>query len=536
MFANKHLKSIIFALTFLLAGCRLVRYNPPTFVAVSETDTPTVTPSRTPSPTIPATLTTTRPPTQTFTPSPTGTARPTLTPSPTPWVNAEEVLYYAQAGDTLEVVAAHFGTKPEDVESPDPIPSESFISPGQLLVIPHGLVNTTSEEQLLPDSEVVYSPSAANFDVVDYVNEAGGYLSTYSDYLGSIGQASGGEIVALVAKNNSINPRLLLALLEYQSGWVFGEPRDLRQERYPLNYVDYKAEGLLAQLRWAVNELSIGYYGWREGRVLEISLEDTQNPSEHVVARVAPSLNAGTVALQYYFSQIYESTDWVHTLNPDGGFTALYNEMFGDPWVRAQNVEPLFPPDLKQPEMRLPFLRGPYWSYTGGPHGAWEHDGSWAAIDFAPVTHHNEGCLDTNAWVAASLPGRVVRSHYGLVVIDFDEDGSEQTGWVVIYLHVREEGRVQDDERVERGDLLGHPSCEGGWASGTHVHMARKYNGEWIAADGPVPFVLSGWRVHRGLEAYQGTLTREGKVVEASLVGADPSSIHLELLDEDDEG
>ncbi len=514
-----------------MLGCRLVRYNPPTFVAPSETETPTPLPTDTPSPTALPEVTPTAPPSPSLGPSPTGTPRPTPTPSSTPMVNSEPVLYYAQAGDTLDVVAAHFGARPEDITSPDPIPPKSFIPPGQKLIIPHGLVNTTSEELLLPDSELVYSPSAMNFDVVAYVDEAGGYLSDYSEYLGSIGQSSGGEIVAQIAKNNSINPRLLLALLEYQSGWVFGEPRDLRQERYPLNHVGYKEEGLLAQLRWAVNELSIGYYGWREGRMMEIALTDSQNPSEQVVARVAPTLNAGTVALQYYFSQIYKSTDWIHTLNPDGGFMALYKEMFGDPWVQEK---PLFPPDLKQPPMELPFLRGPHWSYTGGPHGAWERDGSWAAVDFAPSAKAE--CSESNAWVTASMPGRVMRSHYGLVTLDFDDDGSEQTGWVVIYLHIREEGRVRVGEWVETGDLLGHPSCEGGRSTGVHVHIARKYNGEWIAADGPIPFVLSGWTVHRGAEAYEGTLTRGDETVVASQVGADVSAIHLERIEEDDEG
>ena len=521
-------------LFFILStlGCRLVRYNPPTYVAPSETKTATPVPTEIPSPTNTPEITPSLTPTETLTPFPTFTPLPTFTPSSTPMVNSEPVLYYAQAGDTLSVVAAHFGARPEDIESPDPIPAESFIPPGQKLIIPHGLVNTTSDTHLLPDSEVVYSPSAMNFDTVAYVNEAGGYLSEYSEYLGSLGQASGGEIVAQVAINNSINPRLLLALLEYQSGWVFGNPRDLRQERYPLNHVEYEDKDLLAQLRWAVNELSIGYYGWREGRLVEISLTDSQNSSEQVVARINPTLNAGTVALQYYFSQIYESTDWIHTMNSESGFMALYIEMFGDPTVRAQGVEPLFPPNLKQPEMRLPFLRGPHWNYTGGPHGAWERDGSWAAIDFAPTS--GAACSESNAWVTASIPGRVIRSDYGVVTLDLDDDGSEQTGWVLLYLHIREEGRVRVGEWVEAGDLLGHPSCEGGRATGVHVHMARKYNGEWIAADGPVPFVLSGWTAHRGVNAYEGTLTRGDETVVASPVGAEESSIKLESKKDDE--
>ena len=68
---------------------------------------------------------------------------------------------------------------------------------------------------------------------------------------------------------------------------------------------------------------------------------------------------------------------------------------------------------------------------------------------------------------------------------------------------------------VQTGDRLGHPSCEGGTATGTHVHMARKYNGEWIPADGVLAFNLEGWIAHNGSEAYLGTLTRSNQVVRA---------------------
>ena len=43
------------------------------------------------------------------------------------------------------------------------------------------------------------------------------------------------------------------------------------------------------------------------------------------------------------------------------------------------------------------------------------------------------------------------------------------------------------------GRIVEDPSCEGGNATGTHLHIARKYNGEWVQAYGPIPFDLSGW-------------------------------------------
>ncbi|HIE37676.1 MAG TPA: hypothetical protein EYP77_01145 [Anaerolineae bacterium] len=140
-------------------------------------------------------------------------------------------------------------------------------------------------------------------------------------------------------------------------------------------------------------------------------------------------------------------------------------------------------------------------------------------------SHPSDLNRQPTAYVTASTAGLVVRSENGVVVLDLDGDGFEQTGWVLIYLHIATQDRVANGAWVETGDLLGHPSCEGGHSTGTHVHMARKYNGEWMAADGAIPLVLTGWRVHAGERPYQGTLTRDGETVTASTVGAHFSKI-----------
>jgi LysM repeat protein len=440
---------------------------------------------------------------------PVSTAAPTPTITPTEEiVNTTPILYYTQAGDTLPLVAVRFGVEPEEIYSPEEIPDRALFNPGQVLVIPNRLANITSSQHLMPDSEVVYSPSALDFDVKSFVDQSGGYLSSYSQYLATTGVTSGPDVIQRIAIENSINPRLLLAILEYQSGWVYGSEPGGSLE-YPLGREVKRDEGLYKQLAWAVNQLSFGYYGWREGRLTEIEFNDG------ITARLAPDLNAGTAALQYYFAQMYDSEQWVAALDLENGFPALYESMFGSPWVRALSVEPLYPPDLVQPPLILPFMINQIWSYSGGPHGAWERDGAWAAVDFAPGSLEH-GCFDTEVYTVAAASGLVVRSENGMVSIDLDGDGREQTGWVLIYLHVAEKGRIPPGTWVERGDLLGHPSCEGGFSTGTHLHLARKYNGEWIMADGPLPFVLSGWTVHAGEKAYDGTLTRGDQTIPAN--------------------
>ncbi|MGB7095753.1 MAG: hypothetical protein WBD62_14010, partial [Anaerolineales bacterium] len=72
---------------------------------------------------------------------------------------------------------------------------------------------------------------------------------------------------------------------------------------------------------------------------------------------------------------------------------------------------------------------------------------------------------------------------------------------------------------------LGHPSCERGKSTGTHVHIARKYNGEWITAGGSIPFTLSGWETHMGERNYQGELWKSGQIISANPGGPSSSLI-----------
>ncbi len=432
---------------------------------------------------------------------------PTFPATPTSAIDEEPeiLLYQAEAGDTLRTVAIRFGVIPDDVTSPDPLPSETaMIDPGQLLLIPSRLTLTGPAERILPDSELIFSPHATDFNVKDFVDGQGGYLNDYREVVGTIWR-TGPEIIEIVARNNSVNPRLLIALLEHEAGWVTDPtPATGESFTYPMGYVDRQHIGLYRQLTWLANELGNGYYGWRAGTLTELRFSDGS------ARRLAPNLNAATVGLQYYFSIKGSPSGWEEAIT-GGTFLATYESLFGDPWAYEYVI---FEPGVTQPPLILPFLPGKIWSFTGGPHGAWERESAWAALDFAPAASES-GCVVTEDWTVAAAPGQVIRSENGTVVLDLDGDGRENSGWALLYLHVDKDGRIPAGEFVEAGDRLGHPSCEGGTATGTHVHIARKYNGEWILADGPLPFTLSGWVAQAGSRPYQGALVRDGEEVLA---------------------
>jgi len=105
-----------------------------------------------------------------------------------------------------------------------------------------------------------------------------------------------------------------------------------------------------------------------------------------------------------------------------------------------------------------------------------------------------------------------------------DENGAP-TGWELMYMHLAEEDRVAAGTRLQAGDPIGHPSCEGGPATGSHVHMARKYRGEWIGISEAFPLTLSGWQVVPGEAMYKGMLVKGESVVTAHVNGGSPSII-----------
>lgn len=440
------------------------------------------------------------------------------TPQPGTWPPAssdpgEIITYILQPGDTRQALAARFNTWPPEFD----ILPDGLLPAGGKLQIPNTLGETLYGDALLPDSEIVYSPTSAGFNIAETIQSAGGYLGSYSETVDGE-TLTGTQIVERLALDTSINPRLLLAVIEYQSGWLKG-PQGNVDLQYPLGFRASDMKGLYKELTLVCRFLTQGYYGWRDGSRVIISFKNSGS------VRLTPSLNAGTVALMNMFSVLMSRDNFENALYKPGGFLELYTQLFGDPWARAANHEPFFPQNLSQPSWQLPYPEGQSWHFTSGPHISWGIYSPRGALDFAPPAPDGMNCQAAAAWVTASAPGLVVRSERGQVLVDLDSDGYEQSGWVMLYMHIAAAGRIPVGTQLNVNDPIGHPSCEGGRATGTHVHIARKYNGEWIAANSALDFDLSGWEITTGDPPYKGSLTRGGVTVNSSYSGSGSSLV-----------
>ncbi len=408
--------------------------------------------------------------------------------------------YVVKAGDTLSAIAAANNVSVETLLALNSLLDANLLAVGQVLQLPEPPDEASLSFKIIPDSRLVRGPGSQDFDVNQFVANQSGYIRTAIDTVnGDV--LSAAAVVERVSLEFSVDARLLLTLLEYRAGWLTDLNPSEELRTYPLGAeaspLGFDRNGLYRQLTWAADQLNAGYYGWKYRGLSTMTFEDGERLG------FASGLNAGTIGLQYMLSQFNDYLGW-QIDSSSAGVYQTYVQYFGDPFAGA--VDPLVPIGIEQPSLTLPFSSDEVWLFTGGPHGGWGSGSAWAAIDFAPpddLTEVDSSCYVSEHWVTASANGVIARTADGVVILDLDGDGDESTGWSILYLHLATDGRIAEDSIVNVGDRLGRPSCEGGFSNGTHVYIARRYNGEWLPADctaclaevSKPSLVLGGWSV-----------------------------------------
>lgn len=493
------------SLLIFMTGCGSAT-NPPSEqpVQLPPKTQPTATPTMTTQPVALVSTTlveTTEPP---AIPQPSATPLLEALPIPTP-ITPMFTYHTIEEGESLSYIASLYNTSIDELITMNKLSgADAIIQTGQSLRIPLHVEKVAPTQTLLPDSEVVYGPSYVGFNIKDFIEHKGGYLSKYTEYVDGK-QLTGSEIIQRVAEQFSVGPRVLLALLEHYSSWVTNPtPSQINQMVGPHNP---RGKSLYLALGWTANRINAGYYGYKRDGFWVFTLADRSQ----VVTQ--PGLNAGTVGLQNLLALHSDADTWTKELGPEG-LLADYRALFGDP--QAHTVDPLVPKSLVQPPLNLPWAKGQGFYLTSGPHPAYADGSAWAAIDFGPPDVLGN-CFFSNVPNTAAADGVIVVARNGAVELDLDGDGNIQTGWVLQYLHVvlDSEKPVQAGQRVTAGDVIGYASCEGGLADSSHLHFSRRYNGEWMEAGGPIPMNLAGWIVQPTLAPYEGTLKKDTQTREA---------------------
>lgn len=407
-----------------------------------------------------------------------------------------DLSYVVEPGDTLGGIAAKHGTTVDALLTLNGLTDPDAVYPGQTLAMTAGPTTDGPEVRLVPDSEVVFGRAYVGFDAGSAIapNSA---LAAYTELVDGAAM-SGPRMVADVARDFSVGPRVLLAQIEAAGGWVTG-PGNPEMSDYPLGLVDASRTGLWRQLNWFADHLNRGYYDWRT-RDSRLMLT-----GDGVALAGHPELGPGPFAIQAALAAAGPASGLDDRM---ARFDRAYRALFGDPFAREILVVP--PGEALFPILGLPWTAGEEWWFTGGPHGGWAEGSAWAAVDFVPPDEER-GCYISERWVTAVADGVVVEAGTGALALDLDGDGLRQTGPVVFHLHVAAEDRVAPGRRVQTGDRLGHPSCEGGLSNATHLHLARLLDGEWLAAGGPAALRLGDWTFSGGSTSYEGSASANGE-------------------------
>lgn len=353
---------------------------------------------------------------------------------------------------------------------------------------------------ILADGQFVYGPNVGDFDLAVYLGMAASPLQNQV------------QVIDDKAQYYSINPQVLLAILEMRSGLVSGK-NVLATIDNPLGYPD--VTGFAEQAEMLAQALFIGFYSrlYDDTQLSGTNIELQLSTGE--IVTIPADLNAGSYALLTTLAPLCTPQQWAELISPENskGFTQSYRRLFplSDPLDTSNQI--LAPSAPPAGLLKLPFGAGDRWNFSGGPHG---NDGTCAnavsAVDFAPGV--SNCTIPTTRWVDAVASGTVSSVSCGGCLVRI----THSDNWGSYYYHLANTA-VSSGQSVSKGQNLGNPSqkpyCSGscgtcsGNATGVHIHYSLMYNGAYVDIEGAS---LEGWIVH-GTSCYSGYLERDGTQV-----------------------
>ncbi|CAM4086984.1 M23 family metallopeptidase [Pseudoalteromonas byunsanensis] len=284
------------------------------------------------------------------------------------------------------------------------------------------------------------------------------------------------EVILHWAGYSSINPKLLIALMEQQS-LVISNPTK-QSLTAPFATLSSRS-GFNNQVEDIALSLSKRYYSY-----LELS--------EKLDARNTPSTNAATVALVSLLQK-----------QPLGltKVIAQYEQLFDyDSLLLSSDSQAntAMASDFKAQAafgMQLPWPSGYAW-YSGGAHSNTGSGYPYSSLDF---NNGSGGWGSNTPWVQASHGGTVTRYSSCNIRV------THSSGYATQYYHM-DSLQYQSGDVISAGAWLGRYAnsrnqalCQGGSSTGPHVHFSLLSNGRFISLHN---WYISGYRIDVGNSNY----------------------------------
>jgi hypothetical protein len=351
------------------------------------------------------------------------------------------------------------------------------------------LRQAASGQPVVSDGQFVWGPNAADFDPRAYLQGLASPLLPYADHL------------ALWADYSSVNPQVLLAVLEIQLGWVNSIGPSVT------------ADQIRDQIESTAMDLAMAFYE-------HLYIWGARRPAGQSAPAAGPVilfddgsaqlLDPATSSGSYAVARVLGSRPLTEGLQAqaaasDGtqGFQQVFGTLFpGEDLLDESNqITPLAAPpaDLLQ----FPFPLGATWIASG----AHSWNGGSYPPPFSSVDFFTGGATCSNPpnlFAVAAATGAATRPFGYQCWLELDHSG----GWETSYYHLR---NLYSGAPLTRNGKAGTIACElcaGGFSTGPHVHFSLKFGGAYASLEG---VKLSGWTVHVGAIPYDGgSFTRGG--------------------------
>ena len=310
----------------------------------------------------------------------------------------------------------------------------------------------------LKAADLVYSyDEMFDFDTRAYLAKRAPHLVQHS------------EVISHWAGYSAISPKVLIALMEQQTGVV--SHGSLLAQRHPFGKLS-KAQGFNAQTRDVAEALRQALYEQEDAKATA--------RGQVQLARANP--------LQALYLRAGESQASAALLG-DGQFQQVYGRLFNEP-RHAKAASDRFA--AKAPTataqagpsfyLQFPFPRGQSW-HVGGAHTN-TGSGSYPMSSLDLGRGGGWGSNQSGNWVSASAGGTFKRhsSCFAEVV--------HSGGWSTTYYHMMNL-RFNTGASIGANTSIGNPAntysqalCNGGSSTGPHEHWSLKYNGSHYHLNG----------------------------------------------------
>lgn len=383
------------------------------------------------------------------------------------------------------------------VGAAEPSPVPTMVPPPTLQVYPTArptAVPPTATPLPRPAGlpEILVADDRFAFEPDFYAAEVQAFLEAQDSVLAQatfpVGQGEDTFAHALVGHciRYSLNPKVLLALIEVESGLVRGNGTG-GEMQWTFGYRDAKWQGLELQLQWAAYTLADGF---REARSKETPLL-----TDGTLAPIPGEAGAATQSVLRLLAYTADAERFA-MLRSDGpgSFVATYQALFGQ--------DPRLPLDDSWEPSRRPFLQLPFQgfalisSYFDHEYPIFRANGSILPYSGERGSQSYDGhdgwdyALGTGTPILAAADGRVVfaglldtlcATPAGLVVLDHGN------GYRTLYWHLQRVDALEGTE-VAAGQRIGTVGSTG-CSTGPHLHLSVEFLGRdtdpygWCGSD-----------------------------------------------------